>query len=154
MTNPTLRYTGCWPPIEVLTQYPNWEYAIDEEPIEGQDETTIRPASNQSDISQEVAFTAGVVTQPNGQRLTAILEITRSKIEGFTVNAEGRWSWSMRLIGKPAIWVPITFEWLPESERPPSVLTTDQEIFPLVVQSNLLVNGKNIAAYVTIERRQ
>ena len=38
-----LRYTGCLPPPEVLAEFANWVFAVDEEDVEGQDETTIRP---------------------------------------------------------------------------------------------------------------
>ena len=39
-----LRFTGEWPPPGVWLQYPNWEYALDEEGAPGHDETTLRPS--------------------------------------------------------------------------------------------------------------
>jgi len=62
-----LRYTGpCLPPPEVLAEFPNWVFAVDEEDVEGQDETTIRPESQQLYISAETEFTAADVTLASG----------------------------------------------------------------------------------------
>jgi hypothetical protein len=51
-----LRFTGEWPPQSLWSKYPNWEYALDEEDEPGQDETTLRPSENQSNIDDDVAF--------------------------------------------------------------------------------------------------
>ena len=40
------RYTGEFPPIEVIARFANWDYALDEEGESGQDETTIRPEAD------------------------------------------------------------------------------------------------------------
>jgi hypothetical protein len=48
-----LRYTGDWPPPNVLSQYSNWVFAYDEEGEDDQDETTVRPEEQQSFISHE-----------------------------------------------------------------------------------------------------
>lgn len=137
MTAEHLRYTGEWPPQDILERYPNWEYAHDEESIEGQDETTIRPSAVQSDLASGVAYTAGSVTQANGERLPAILELESGKIEGVTVYTRGAWAWALRRLGRAGAWTPITYEWLPESERPPSIELSDPTVFPLVIESKL-----------------
>jgi hypothetical protein len=60
-----LRFTEAWPPIAVLVDYPNWVYALDEEGKPGQNETTIKPETQQLYVSQETCFTvADVVLTP------------------------------------------------------------------------------------------
>lgn len=137
LSSSNLRYTGDWPPPEVLQQYANWEYALDEESAEGQDETTLRPSINQESIDSEVNYTAGWVTQANGQRLLAILELDDNAIEGVTAFLHGAWSWTVRRSGQPTAWTVIGYEWMPEFDRPPIVSITDREVFPLVVESVL-----------------
>jgi hypothetical protein len=136
-----LRFTGEYPPVDVLERLPNWEYAVDEENIDGQDETTIRPSNDQDLISNEVAFTAGVVWLANGTCLPAILEVNQDSIEGFTVYANGAWAWTLRRLGRPPKWEPITYDWLPEGERPVSVALSDSTVFPLVVETTLPFAG-------------
>jgi hypothetical protein len=135
-----------------LEQYPNWEYALDEESIEGQDETTIRPSAVQSELVLGVAYTAGFVTQANGERLPAILELECGKIEGVTVYTKGYWAWALRRLGRAGAWTPITYEWLPEFERPPSVLLSDPTIFPLIIESKLPASTGNPPVSVSIQR--
>jgi hypothetical protein len=40
MADQDLRFTGDFPPLDVLERLPNWENALDEEDVEGQDETS------------------------------------------------------------------------------------------------------------------
>jgi hypothetical protein len=53
--------------MRLWQKYLNWEYALDEEEIDDQDETTIRPAANQSQIDEDITFTAGDVTTVDGR---------------------------------------------------------------------------------------
>jgi hypothetical protein len=147
-----LRYTGCFPPAEVLQRFPNWEYALDEEHLDGQDETTLRPASDQKAIADQVCFTAGLLTLPSGRRLKAMLEVDHGSIQGLTALEDGRWSWCLRLLGKPAGWQSIPFDWSPDHERPRAVSQADSEVFPLIAESLLSV-GEGANARVTIPRR-
>jgi hypothetical protein len=68
-----LRYTGENPPADVLARFPNWEFALDEEGIEGQDETTLRPADIQTRITEDIAATAADAWFPNGQSHIALV---------------------------------------------------------------------------------
>ena len=137
MPSKKLRFTGEFPPIEILEQYPNWEYALDEEHLEGQDETTIRPSRDQTCINPSVAFARGTATLANGTRLPAVLEFNGNSIEGLTVHSQGQWAWSLRRLGKPSTWHAITYEWLPEEERPPTVLSDVGAVFPILVETLL-----------------
>lgn len=128
------RLTGENPSLEVLREFPNWEYALDEEGVEGQDETTLRPASNQSWLGDETVFTLGEVRLADGQRLPAFLELMSGRIEGVTVHGAETWAWSVRRIGTPSRWTAMLFDWLPENERPPAV---DLSALPMTVESAL-----------------
>lgn len=137
MTDQHFRYTGDFPPLDVLDRFPNWESALDEEDVEGQDETTLRPAEAQHVLTPDVVFTAGVITQADGTRLPAILEVPCGAIDGLTAYVGHDWGWTLRLLGSPPQWVPLVFEWLPEEDRPPSVSLSDPDVFPLIVESIL-----------------
>lgn len=137
MTDQQLRFTGDFPPFDVLERLPNWENALDEEGVAGQDETTIRPTEEQHVLTPEVVFTAGVIIQADGRRFPAMLEVPTGSIEGLTVYQNHDWGWTIRLLGSPPKWVPLAFEWLPEEERPPCVSLGDPRVFPLVVESVL-----------------
>jgi hypothetical protein len=126
------RYTGEWPPIEVLRQYPNWEYALDEEGDEGQDETTIRPEPEQRHITSQTAFTTGTATQADGTRRRALLGITFGQVESVDVFVDDKNCWT--LIRMPSGWCQ---SWLPEEKRMLSISLTDPNIFPLHVISDL-----------------
>jgi hypothetical protein len=129
------RYTGCWPPTSILDQYPNWIFALDEEWVEGQDETTIKPETQQLHISGETCFTAAEVTQADQTARTAIIRLEDGLPSAVDV-FDGRDWWSVqRGFGKK--WETVNEVWLPEDERRPTVSLSDQHIFPLVVRSRL-----------------
>jgi hypothetical protein len=132
-----LRFTGDFPPFDVLERIPNWTAALNEEDVEGQDETTIRPADDQSRIDDSVVWTAGLVTLASGSQLPAILEILSGSIVGLTAHVDDGWAWSVRLLGVPPSWTSINFEWLPEKERPPTVSRGDRMLFPMKIESRL-----------------
>jgi hypothetical protein len=130
-----LRYTGCWPPAHILSQYPNWIFALDEEGVEGQDETTIKPETQQSYISEETCFTAAEAKQADTSVRTAIVrleELLPSAVDVF----DGRDWWSVQR-GLSKKWEAVNEDWLPKDERRPNVSLSDQRLFPLVVQSKL-----------------
>lgn len=150
MSAQEFRYTGDFPPADVLERFPNLEYALDEEHAVGHDETTLRPASEQTFVTAETAFTAGQITQQNGTKLTAMLEVENSAIQGFTVLVGGEWAWAIGLLGKPSTWQSMSYEWLPESQRPPSVSLGDPAVFPLAVESLLpLATGGRLKAVIS-----
>ncbi len=70
-----LRFTGQAPPPGLLERYPNWQNAYEEEGMPEQDETTLRPADNQSTIDDIVSCTAGDAIFASGQRLPALLVV-------------------------------------------------------------------------------
>jgi hypothetical protein len=129
------RFTGAWPPPALWSRFPNWEYALDEEDVPGQDETTLRPA-DQHEFMIEDGFTAADVELANGHRLPALLSVNGSVdgLTAFTSDADG---WSIRLLGVPPRWVCVVEDWLPENERSPSVAFSDPGVFPLRVRSRL-----------------
>ena len=62
-----LRYTGRFPPLREL-RFANWELALDEEGRRRQDETTLRPALEQSHVSRETAWTVAEMRLAGGDR--------------------------------------------------------------------------------------
>lgn len=133
--NEKLRFTGDWPPLDILRQYPNWEYAIDEEDVEGQDETTIRPESQQNAITNATAFTAARSRQADGTERMAIMAIIAGRIESIDVFTNDRDAW--RVIWNGDEWEPFIQDWLPEDERMPYVFLSENAIFPMHVETLL-----------------
>lgn len=142
-----LRFTGEWPPPGLLSRYPNWENALDEEDVPGQDETTLRPAEEQQMIPGEVAYTAGEIVQADGTRRAALIALDDdgpNTIFGYVTESDG---WTVMTLGKPSRWSCIVEDWKPEAERSPSVRFDDPLVFPLVVRSRLPLqrSGRRVA---------
>jgi hypothetical protein len=146
-----LRFTGEWPPLRYWSKYPNWEYALDEEGEEGQDETTLRPADVQTYVAEYTAFTAGDATCPGGARLPALLEISYSR-EPDAVNVfnDVENSWRIYYSVPSKSWMSFVQEWLPESERGTAVDMHDSSIFPLTVTSRLPRSPDGIAYHIVV----
>jgi hypothetical protein len=125
-----LRYTGDWPPPEVLRKYPNWVFAHDEEGEESQDETTIRPEDQQSFISHETQITAATLLLPDGRTLPALVCMDHGSPAGVSAFEE-RWSWSVWRDHGTTSWSPPNQDYLPEAERLPSVSLSDSRVFPV-----------------------
>jgi hypothetical protein len=138
-----IRLTGEWPSLEFLAKYPNWEYALDEEGEEGQDETTIRPASNQTSIDEGTAYTAGTAFLSDGRSLPAILVIFHHPLHCPSVNVltNDNDAWRLEFNRDSNCWEPFVETWRPEAERSPSVCIGDPKVFPLVVKSVLPVKS-------------
>ena len=134
-----LRFTGEWPPVVLWEQYPNWEYALDEEGEEGQDETTIRPAGNQSVIDESIDYTAATATLPDGTSLPTFLVVYHDpeSCESVAVFINSTEAWQLGRDYSSRRWSPFEQTWLPEEERSPVVSLDDPDIFPLKVESRL-----------------
>jgi len=130
-----LRFTGEWPAASLLERYPNWEYALDEEDVEGQDETTIRPESQQKLVTENTAYTAAKATLANGTERMAIAAIIAGRIDAIDVFINDRDTWRVGRNGDE--WEPFIQTWLLESDRMPHVLLSDRAVFPLRVETLL-----------------
>lgn len=142
MPNP-LRYTGEFPPVDVIQQYPNWDYALEEEGIDGQDESTLRPEPEQSCITNVTAFTAGDILLASGENLLGLIEVIGCKTYSVEV-FEGNSSWRVLLYPPTGKWQPYIEDWLPENERRQSVALADPRVFPLRVASRLPLNTTGV----------
>jgi hypothetical protein len=126
------RYTGEWPPLDVLDEYKNWEYALDEECEEGQDETTIRPEPEQLHLTSQTAFTTGTAMQADGVRRRGILGVILGKVQSVDVLLDdNNWRTLMMI---PSGW---RQSWLPKEQADLALLPSDRCIFPLHVISDL-----------------
>ena len=143
-----LRFTGDWPPVSLLTQYPNWEYALDEEDVEGQDETTIRPESQQKVITENTAYTAARAKQTDGTERMAIVAIVGGRIDAVDVFINDCDAWRVGRNGDK--WEPFIQTWIPENERMPHVLLSETSIFPLRVATLLPIedSGNSLTAEI------
>jgi hypothetical protein len=81
----SLRFTRENPPQHFLARFPNWEFALDEESVDGQDETTIRPEAQQSCIANVTAYTVGVIHFANDLEMPAFIAIIGGRPESFWV---------------------------------------------------------------------
>ena len=129
-----LRYTGENPPAEVLAEYPNWEYALGEEDVPGQDETTLMPAEVQSRITEDVAFSAADVWFPGGQTYPALLYLIGLDVSGLTVY-EPPEDWLIDYDVRNELW--IEPQWLFEAARIRGMSLNDPHRFPLRVATRL-----------------
>lgn len=132
----SLRYTGCWPPLDVLEKYPNWVLAIDEEGEPDQDETTIKPEDQQVFISNETGFTSATVTLANGMAASGVLTFVDGRIDAIDVFNGHDW-WRVRGNNGQEDWTPFVETWLPEEQRRPAVSLSDSLLFPLRITSRL-----------------
>lgn len=148
-----LRLTGENPSPELLEQYPNWEYALDEEAVEGQDETTLRPAGDQRVIGEYVCFTACTVWLNNGQEWPAFIELNDG-VGGVQILMEDQWYRLRRLVDRFEQferWEPYVESWLPEEERDFLPLSlADGSVFPLRFASRLPYYRTSLPIRVTI----
>jgi hypothetical protein len=133
-----LRFTGEWPPPEILADYANWEYALDEEGEPGQDETTMRPESEQRFITPATVFTAGEIETNSGERIPAILEMFEGTIEGINALIPHGAPWRIYRAGSVKKWIPYTEDWLSEKDRTHSAVSlADNSLFPIIIRSSL-----------------
>jgi hypothetical protein len=146
-----LRFTGSWPVRELWDTYPNWEYALDEEDIPDQDETTLRPSLNQSSIDDDVAYTVGEIYLADGSVLPALIELIAGQIAGVTAFTLPDDGWTVRLLGSPSRWSCISEHWLPHDERRPEVSPKDSSVFPARLQSRLsyIATGSVLQCHVS-----
>lgn len=139
------RYTGDWPPPDILEQIPSWIFALDEEGVEGQDETTLKPADSQEVISTETVATAADVELAAGNRCLGIVSLCSEMVESVDYFNGEDWVRCLK-DQNTGRWMPFDQSWLPEVERLPTVNMEDSEIFPLKVVTRLPVEstGRNI----------
>lgn len=131
-----LRYTGDWPPPEILREYPNWICAWDEEGEEDQDETTLKPEDEQSMITAATIHTASDVVLADGRSFAAIISLASGAPESFDYHDGSTWV-RCRQDYKTKRWVPFDQNWLPPERRMPTVDFADSRTFPLRLSTRL-----------------
>ena len=135
------RYTGAFPPIEVIADFSNWDYALDEESEPDQDETTIRPEAEQTFITKRTAFSAADAFLANGEQVTALVEVLGGQVWAVNVfQPKGIWRLFFDKPGRA--WQPFIETWLPEDKRCHSVALSDRSVFPLRVTTRLPLGPK------------
>jgi len=125
-----LRFTGQNPPPELWREYPNWRNAYEEEGQDGHDETTLMPHEIQTHIGEDTSFTTGIARFHDGREFPAFFAVGERGIDGCEVY-ETDSPWRTYYSYPDKRWVAFRAGWLPESERPPTVLFDDPAVFPL-----------------------
>ncbi len=123
-----IRFTGKWPPPELLGHYPNWVYAW-EEGRSGQNETTIKPAGLQECLSEDIVYTAGDVWFPDDDCYPALIKLRDYQPIGLVVY-EGNAIWEIHHDSRAGRWTSFT------SSDPP-ISFDDANRFPLRFISRL-----------------
>lgn len=116
------RFTDIWPAPLLWAVTPNWTRALDEEGDRDQDETTVKPASEQRFISEDVDYTAGDAWLPDGRTIPALLHV---------ISGEPR-----RIVGfeDATFW---EFHCGPEPQGQPQLTAEQRQRFPLRIVSRL-----------------
>lgn len=146
-----LRFTGQNPPRHFWTRYPNWENAIDEEGFPDQDETTLRPASNQSSIDRFVTFTAGEAALADGRILPAFISLAGCEVWTISVypETEREISWGVQFHVPTKRWLPMNEAWFLSELSIPVPLETPG-IFPMEVSTRLPLDRSGEPLRVTV----
>jgi len=130
-----LRFTGCWPPLEVLEEFPNWV-------LDGDDEYTLRPEDQQASITDATDYTVAAATLADGSTAPAILSLAGGKVDAIDIYVRQDW-WGLVRDYHHKTWRPLVQYWLPESERRPVARLDDSQVFPAHIVSRLPVeDGK------------
>lgn len=130
------RYTGDFPPVDVIESFPNWDYALDEEGEEGQDETTIRPEDDQTHINEYTGFTAVDVWLASGDRCVGLAEILASEITAVNVVEHGNW-WRVVFNVPEGRWKPYIETWNSRNRDAEFFKHNEVRIFPVRVETRL-----------------
>jgi hypothetical protein len=77
MAGTRLRFSGWHIPFEHWDEHPCWEFALDEEGREGQDETTMRPCDEPL-ITKFTDVAAAYAIAANGDRFPAMVSLTNN----------------------------------------------------------------------------
>ena len=134
-----LRFTGANPPPNLWDRYPNWENAIDEEGEPDQDETTLRPSSNQRTIDDHVSFTAGEAVFADGRKVPALLILVSSELGWVDVypDPSREETWMVCFDSPSSAWIAMNEDWFLNSTNSLRVPVEDDAVFPLNVKSRL-----------------
>ena len=152
--NDHFRFTGENPPPHLWVRYPNWQYALEEETEEGQDETTLRPADNQQTIDDDVAFTAGDALLSNGTSLSALLGVLSGELGWIYVypDAQRDECWVLRYDVPSSQWVAMNDDWFVQGEGILLVPLEGDGVFPLRVTSRLPLQQTGQSIDMPIEK--
>jgi hypothetical protein len=133
------RFTGENPPMRLWSRFPNWELALDEEGLPGQDETTIRPSVNQATIGPDVCFTAGDAALADGSTVPALLCMAMGQLDQVYVyhNPPEEHCWLVSVDPLSQGWVAMNQDWLLKQAGMLRVPVGDRSVFPVTLTSRL-----------------
>ena len=149
----SLRFTGENPPRSLWARYPNWENAIAEEGFADQDETTLRPAVNQSSIDRFVTFTAGDAVFADGRVFPAFISLVSGEVHTVDVypDRDREVSWGVRFHYPTKQWMAMNEAWFLVSELSIPVPLDVPGIFPMEVSTRLPLDRSGQPLRVTVD---
>lgn len=135
------RFTGENPPPKLWRRFPNWQNAYEEETLDEQDETTLRPADNQESIDDEVSLTAGDVTFANGLSASALLEVLCGEVSAVHVYPDPSQErcWIVTFHVPSNRWQAENDDWFLKTPGVLRVPVGNADLFPMRVTSRLVV---------------
>ena len=143
-----LRYTGENPPVEVLAKYPNWVNAYDEEGVEGQDETTLKPEDIQTHVTEATTFTAGDIAFSDGLALPVLISVMSGEVSGFSIYTEPEWPY-VSYDENWSIWSVLPAHGAAEPDRPERWWACQR--FPASVTSRLPLSATGVRWQVELD---
>ncbi len=148
------RFTGESPPPSLLDRFPNWQNAYDEEGMPGQDESTLRPADNQSTIDDEISCTAADAILADGRKLPALLEVLCGEAWVVYVYPEppSAKTWALRFDTPSQGWAAMNEKWFLQGEEDLPVPLNDPGVFPIRATSRLPLKRSNEKIRVVIAK--
>jgi hypothetical protein len=148
------RFTGENPPPKLWRRYPNWQYALDEEDIPDQDETTIRPADNQQTIDEYVCLTAGDAVLASGRTVPALLALDSGEsysVDVYPDPTQDDW-WMLRFDAPYNKWFAMNDD---QFLQRPCILPVPLDkpgVFPLRVTSRLPLDSSGEPIVIEVDR--
>lgn len=90
------RYTGVLPPIDVIQSFTTWEFCLDEEGVEGQDESTIRPQDTSGILTCETNACSVRIQLANGLVTYGLIWMSDYNIESMRFHMNQSYAWLVK----------------------------------------------------------
>jgi hypothetical protein len=150
-----LRFTGELPPPDLWKRYPNWTCALEEEGLDGQDESTLRPSKNQKTIDWEVDWTAADVVFANGDTAPALVQFDEGELNWIHVYPDPKRNkaWVVWFSGPKRRCVAINKYWGGRRKNL-AVPIGDVDVFPLLITTRLRYKRKQVVLNVKEAHKQ
>lgn len=139
----TPRFTDALPDADALARWGNWRLALEEEGVEGQDESTLMPDEEQDEIGYSTVLTAADATFRDGVRRVALLR------GDFDIGGSVDEVTELHLHDGDALrHVELLYGWWYPKQREETIQYHDFGRLPVVVTSRLAGTGGELLRFV------